>query len=101
MIITPNELIKNMNDYQLIDVRQPSEFVICKIDGSVNIPLDQLLNRLDEINRDKIIIMICHHGVRSLNAAMLLKSVGFNNVLSLSGGVEKWAIEIDKTMKRY
>lgn len=85
----------------LIDVRQPGEVSFCSIPNSHNIPLDMLSDRLDGLPLDRQIVMICHHGVRSKQAAILLSHCGFTNVVSLEGGIDSWAREIDSSMKRY
>jgi len=102
--ITPHELFELINTrapIQLIDVREIDEFNLCKIEDSFNIPLSTLLESLLELDNTKKIITICHHGVRSLKAAMLLKDNGFENVESLQGGVNAWAQMIDPLMTRY
>jgi rhodanese-related sulfurtransferase len=85
----------------LVDVREPGEVSYCCIPGCINIPLGLLSDNLDRLPSDKQLVMICHHGVRSKQAAILLSHCGFNNVASLTGGVDSWAQEIDPLMKRY
>lgn len=84
----------------LIDVRRPDEFATVAIDGAVNIPLDVLPDRLGEIARDRNVITICHHGVRSRQAAAFLSMNGFS-ARSMVGGVDAWATQIDPTLPRY
>ncbi len=98
-------MMDNKKSFKLVDVREPSEYGICKIDGSILIPLGDvkardraLLNGLDPSDE---IITHCHHGVRSLTAAEILKEMGFNNVKSMSGGIDEWSIQIDETVARY
>lgn len=85
----------------LLDVREPFEFSFCRIEGSVSIPLNQIPSRLKEIEYDKEVIVICHHGVRSQQAANFLVQVGFKNVSNLSGGVDAWSLECDSSIARY
>jgi molybdopterin/thiamine biosynthesis adenylyltransferase/rhodanese-related sulfurtransferase len=85
----------------LVDVRQPWEFEICSIGASRLIPLDQLQDRMDEIPPGSSVVTICHTGRRSLQAAALLKAAGIEEVRSLRGGVEGWAVNIDARMARY
>ena len=91
-------------DFLLLDVRQPEEFAICKIEGATLIPLGELGQRLDDL-RDladgRPVIAHCHHGVRSLTAAALLKQAGFENVCSMSGGIDAWSAKIDPKIPRY
>jgi rhodanese-related sulfurtransferase len=102
----PAELLKWRADARrapplLIDVREPWEFDYCRIDGSVSIPLGQLPRRLDEVPQDRPLVMVCHHGHRSMHAAAFLRHHGFVQVHNLRGGVEEWAAEVEPTMKRY
>ncbi|MEP6591072.1 MAG: molybdopterin-synthase adenylyltransferase MoeB [Gemmatimonadota bacterium] len=85
----------------LIDVRQPWEFAIAHIPGSELWPLADLAGRLAELPRDRELVTICHHGLRSLTAQGLLQRAGFARVQSLSGGVDAWAVEVDAAMPRY
>ena len=85
----------------LLDVREPWEAERCNIAGSVLIPMGELTGRLQELNPDAETVVICHHGVRSFHVARYLESVGFENVINLSGGVAAWADEVDPAMPRY
>jgi len=78
----------------LVDVREPWEFALCKVDGSLSMPLG-------ELPEGRALVMICHTGRRSQHAAMLLATAGRPEVHNLAGGVEAWALEIDPAMKRY
>lgn len=92
---------EDQNSPILIDVRQPGEVSYCAIADSQNIPLDALSDNLDRLPLDKQLVMICHHGVRSKQATILLTHCGFTNVVSLAGGIDSWAREIDSSMRRY
>lgn len=85
----------------LIDVREPDEFLICHIEGSINIPMNLLPSRLMEFEMDQNIVVICHHGVRSSIAGEFLESRGFVRLSNLFGGIDAWAREIDTKMARY
>jgi molybdopterin/thiamine biosynthesis adenylyltransferase/rhodanese-related sulfurtransferase len=89
------------SDYQLVDVREPYEWAICRIDGSILLPLGQLPARLGELDGHREIITVCHHGVRSLVALEILRAAGFSKVRSLRGGVDAWAREVDPSMAAY
>ena len=89
------------HDYMLVDVRQPWEFNICHLPNSINIPLGELHTTPLNLPEDKNIFTICHHGVRSKQAAILLEQQGYLNVISLQGGIDAWAREINPTMERY
>jgi len=86
---------------ELIDVREPFEFEIARIDGAKLIPLGELTNRLDEIKRNGETIVHCHTGKRSAQAVQLLQRAGFQNVFNLEGGIDRWSDEIDPTVQKY
>lgn len=85
----------------LLDVREPWEAGICRLPGSVLIPMRDLPARLAELNKDAETVVICHHGVRSYHAARYLQNAGFSAVINLSGGMAAWADEVDPAMSRY
>ena len=85
----------------LLDVREPWEWEVARIEGSQHIPLGQLPGRIAEVDTRREIVTICHHGMRSLSARELLKGAGFARVRSLAGGIDAWAEEVDGTVGRY
>jgi len=85
----------------LLDVRELWEFEMCCLAGSQHIPMHLVPMRCEELNRDQEIVVICHHGGRSMQVAMFLEGKGYADVHNLSGGVEAWAKEVDSTMRRY
>jgi len=85
----------------LLDVREPWEFQICRIDGSVSMPMNTVPERLSELDADWPIVCICHHGVRSMDVGLFLKRNGFSRVINLSGGVHAWATQVDAQMPTY
>jgi adenylyltransferase/sulfurtransferase len=91
----------NGDEIFLLDVREPHEYSLCKIEGSVLIPLGELPNSLDKLDRNTEIVAYCHKGMRSADAVGFLVQQGFPNVKNLIGGIESWSIEIDNTVPRY
>ena len=85
----------------LVDVREPWEFERCRIGGSLSVPLGQIPAQHAGLPQDRDLILVCHHGSRSQQAAMWLAANGHANVHNLSGGVEAWALEVDPAMPRY
>ena len=85
----------------LVDVREPFEWEICRIPGSILVPLGRLGERYAEIDPAAPVVTVCHTGVRSLDAARFLRSRGIANARSLKGGVAAWAREIDPEMATY
>ena len=80
---------------------EPWEFEIAHVAGSKLIPLSQLPQRLRELQSDREIILICHHGARSHQAGLLLQSHGFQRTVNLRGGIDSWAREVDSSMPLY
>ncbi len=85
----------------LLDVRQPWEFDVCRIEGSQLIPMGQLPRKLAELDPEQETVVICHHGIRSRSVGRFLEQQGFSKVINLSGGVDQWAKQVDNTMPTY
>ena len=85
----------------LLDVREPWEFAIAKIEGSVLIPLGTLPQSLAQLDRSAEIVAICHHGMRSADATSFLLQQGFANVKNLVGGIDAWSVQVDSGVARY
>lgn len=85
----------------LLDVREPWEFALCRIGNSTPVPLGALAGQMASIDHQRPIVCICHHGVRSLHAAMTLEHDGCREVFNLSGGIDAWARQIDPSMAVY
>lgn len=85
----------------LLDVREDWETDICLIKGSVKIPLGELPDRADMLPPDQTLVVICHHGVRSLHATVWLRNNGFPKTTSLRGGIDAWAQQVDRAMALY
>jgi rhodanese-related sulfurtransferase len=86
-----------------IDCREQHEYDLVRIEGATLIPMGEFPSRIAELeqHKDSDIIVHCHHGGRSLNVVMWLKAQGFQNPLSMAGGIDAWAQEIDTTLTRY
>jgi rhodanese-related sulfurtransferase len=85
----------------LLDVREPWEFDICRIEGSQLIPMHLVPMRCEEIDDEQEVVVICHHGGRSMQVAMFLERKGFGRLFNLTGGVEAWAVQVAPGMPRY
>jgi molybdopterin/thiamine biosynthesis adenylyltransferase/rhodanese-related sulfurtransferase len=102
--MSPHELKRRMDagePLELIDVREPFESEIARIDGAKLIPLGEITERLDELNRERPIVVHCHSGKRSAQAARLLQQRGFGNVYNLEGGIDAWSDQIDPNVPKY
>ncbi len=96
-----DELIKVKSDFVLIDVREENEYDICKIPNSKLIPLSVLAEKFVEVDKDKDVVVHCHHGGRSAKAIEFLQSKGYTKLKNLSGGIDAWSTEIDSSVHRY
>ncbi len=85
----------------LLDVREPWELGICSLPGSISIPMGQIPGRLADLDRDRDIVVICHHGIRSYQVARFLAHQGFPLVINLEGGLAAWARDLDPGMATY
>lgn len=85
----------------LLDVRENWEFETCKIAGSTQIPMNLIPVRVTEIDDDREVVCICHHGARSMQVAAFLERNGFSNVTNLTGGIHAWALQVDPSMPTY
>ena len=104
--VTPGELKAWLDDAErpdpmLLDVREPWEVAICQISGSRAIPMSDLISRWPNLDPEMPTVVICHHGVRSLQVSHFLYRNGFPQVANLRGGVAAWADEVDPSMARY
>jgi rhodanese-related sulfurtransferase len=85
----------------LLDVRETWEFERCHIAGATLSPMSQIQSTFAQLDPDQETVVICHHGVRSFHVARFLEHNGFENVINLTGGVDAWAKEVDRTMPTY
>lgn len=85
----------------LLDVREPVEREAARIEPSVHIPMHDVPARVDELPRDRGIIVYCHHGHRSLMVATYLESLGFAKVANMEGGIDAWSARVDSRVPRY
>ena len=102
--IEPRELKARLEageELVLLDVREHDEVVICAVAGSVHVPMGELPRRLSELQSEVPTVCICHHGIRSARVASLLAHHGFRELYNLSGGIDRWAAEVETTMARY
>ncbi len=88
--------------FTLLDVREPWEITTASIDGSVNIPMGEMASRANsELDPDIHIIVMCHHGARSLSVTAWLRREGIEAAQSMAGGIDQWSREIDPTVPLY
>lgn len=103
--IEPEELkslLDKGEDIQLIDVREPWESELCMLNGAILIPLGQVTSRIEEVVKDKLVVVYCHHGFRSAQAIKLLsEQYGYQNLINLNHGIHGWSQTVDPEMDQY
>ncbi|HEV2382240.1 MAG TPA: molybdopterin-synthase adenylyltransferase MoeB [Terriglobia bacterium] len=102
--ITPTELkqmIDEQRDFRLVDVREPHEFDICRIPGSVLMPLGDVPARMNELDSAQEIVVHCRSGMRSARAVELLQKAGFRRIHNLKGGILAWSDQVDPSVPKY
>src|ERR1700687_5286446 len=99
------EELKAMRDrgdsFTLLDVREPSEWPISDLPGSIKIPLGVLTQRFGELARENEIVVYCRVGGRSAQAVQFLQQMGYSGAKNLMGGINQWADSIDPSMRKY
>jgi len=90
-------------DVTLLDCRLPKEKAIAEIGGAVFIPMQELVDRVEELDDylDRKLVVFCHAGVRSMKVALFLRERGFEDVWSMAGGIDLWSQAVDQTVPRY
>ncbi len=102
--IEPKELKVKMDTgakVLVVDVREPWEHQIASIAGATLVPLNNLPANMKLFENAEEVVIFCHHGMRSLNAAAWLRSQGVDGARSLTGGIERWSTEIDPRVPKY
>jgi rhodanese-related sulfurtransferase len=90
------------SEFTLLDVRDPWEFQTSQIAGSKHMPMGEVPSRFQqELDPEDHIVVVCHHGVRSMNVTAWLRQQGFEKAQSLRGGIDRWAREIDSSVPVY
>lgn len=85
----------------LIDVREPWEFQLASIAGSTHLPMGEIPSRIQELDSTHPTVVICHHGIRSLQVVAYLARQGFENLHNLQGGIDAWSREVDPGVPCY
>ena len=98
-VLELKKMLKN-KEVVLVDVREPYEVEICNIKGSLFIPMNEIPQNIEQLDKGKKYAVMCHSGVRSLYVSNYLNSLGYST-LNVTGGIERWATVVDKNMNRY
>ena len=102
--ITPSELSAHLREGRvvtLLDVREPYEWAIARLPDARLIPLNSLPTALNSLDRNSEVVVYCHHGSRSAAAVEWLRGRGFERVYNLTGGIDRWSLEVDTDVRRY
>jgi adenylyltransferase/sulfurtransferase len=102
--ITPTKLKERLERNEpivLVDVREPSEYHIARIEGAELLPLSRINEWAEMLHRDEEIVVMCHHGIRSAQVCAYLIEQGFTELSNLAGGIDAWSLEVDPTVPRY
>lgn len=94
-------MLKQGEKFTLLDVREPWELAKASLEGSKNIPMGDVPMRVQELDPEDHIVVVCHHGVRSLSVTNWLRQQGFESVQSMRGGIDGWARTVDPKMPLY
>lgn len=103
-IITPTELnerLKRGDKLSLVDVREPFEFEIARIEGADLLPMTRFNEWIGLLHSEEEIVVICHHGIRSAQVCSYLSQQGFEKIYNLTGGIDAWSSEVDSGIPRY
>jgi rhodanese-related sulfurtransferase len=103
--ISPVEAHRLLSDQPqqtvLLDVREPMELELARVDGALHIPMGAIPARLNEIDRAKLIICLCRSGGRSAQVAAFLRQQGFSDARNLIGGINAWSTDVDNSIQPY
>jgi rhodanese-related sulfurtransferase len=102
--ITPKQakqLMEENASLKLIDVREPWEHKLARLENSQLIPLRELTNQLSKFEASNTFLVYCHHGSRSFYACAFLMQQGFKEVYNLEGGIDAWSRDVDRSIPKY
>lgn len=85
----------------LLDVREPWEIELCRLENSIHIPMASVPVRMEELDSERDLVVICHHGARSYQVASFLEQRGFTRLYNLESGIDGWARTVDPSMPKY
>lgn len=101
---TPHDIKQRIDagdDLLLIDVREPDELRIASVEGAHAYPMSQAMSWIDDLPRDRELVIMCHHGSRSMQVASALAQRGHTNLTNMQGGIDAWSQQVDPSIRRY
>lgn len=101
--ITPQELAAKLDTegLQILDVREQWERELCQLPESIHIAMSEVPGRIGELDPARPVAVLCHHGMRSMQVALFLADSGFAAVANITGGIDRWATDVDPSLARY
>ncbi len=102
--ITPSEFLRRRESgelWALLDVREPWEIDIARIEETIDIPMSEIAERVPELDSSQAVAVLCHSGGRSAQVANYLVQTGFDRVANILGGIDAWSLDIDDSIPRY
>ncbi len=87
--------------WHLLDVREPWELEIARVEGTLDIPMGEIPERINEVDRNRPVAVMCHGGVRSARVASYLLQQGLRQVANIAGGIDAWSASVDDSIPRY
>jgi len=96
-----HRMINTEAELTVLDIREPHEKSVCTLDGSLDIPMNQVPDHIEKLPTENPLVVICHHGMRSMRVMAWLRENGFGNATSLRGGINAWAQRVDPAMATY
>ena len=105
--ITPQQVKQRLDageKLHFIDVREPHEYAVCRIEGAALVPMRQIPGEIQDLEKradEAPLIVYCHHGIRSLNVVHWLREQGLEACQSLAGGIDAWSATVDPSVPRY
>ena len=102
--ITPeqfDERRRSGDDLLLVDVREPEEYELARVEGARLLPLSLFNEWAPSLDRERETVFICHHGIRNAQVCAFLAQQGFARIYNLAGGIDRWSVKVDPTVPRY
>lgn len=102
--MTPADFVRKTSSGEswcLLDVREPWEVAIASLSTAVKIPMSDIPGRMDELDRQQAVAVLCHAGIRSAQVAQWLIQQGFSSVANIEGGIDAWSVDLDSAIARY
>jgi rhodanese-related sulfurtransferase len=96
-----SQRLQQGDEFVVLDVREPGEIQVAALPDTLNIPMNQIPARAEDLPRDKDIVVMCHHGIRSMHVAGYLSRLGFESLYNLAGGIDAWSRDVDPKVPTY